>query len=590
MNESVRSPYLNLLRDRIDIMYVPFSDRGSRLLVYKYVDRHDLYIKLAERLTDIQPGLEAYLSRPPYIEQLCFLDESGTPLVFHLITYPHALFFQTRLGTFTLTFFNANTIAIGLPPGICAGIRLRIHAKIGQKLERGGSLIAVRRLVYQTNGTVIRNEITSEQNVCRLELVVNTNDDTAIHLNIQKESGLDGEMASFSHTLEAAEKRWHDWFAAVPKVIDSYQLHYYYAWWVMFNNLVNPRGRIAQEAMMPSKKQYIGIWNWDACFHTLAFRHLDPELARDQIRTILACQLPDGMIPDVVYDEGIVIQLDHPIEGKVTKPPFIAWAALKLHEWHPDIRFLKEIYASLVRWNSWWFSMNDDDADGLVQYNHPYSSGLDNSPLWDHGMPVESPDLNTYLSIQMESLAIIAEALGLVDQAGMWRRRVHTIVQRMLQDFYDPNAGLFWATQDHKPIREVTLFNLLPLWTGNLPEGVQEKLIEHLTNKDEFWGPYPLATLARNSQNYSPQKMWRGPTWINFNYIFIEALNLIDRTNLANQLRDETLALILKNDGIYEYYNSETGEPGERAVNMFGWTAAIFIDLVLQVGSVQKGL
>jgi putative isomerase len=30
--------------------------------------------------------------------------------------------------------------------------------------------------------------------------------------------------------------------------------------------------------MMPSKVQYVGIWNWDACFHALAFRHLDPEL------------------------------------------------------------------------------------------------------------------------------------------------------------------------------------------------------------------------------------------------------------------------------------------------------------------------
>ncbi len=33
---------------------------------------------------------------------------------------------------------------------------------------------------------------------------------------------------------------------------------------------------------------------------------------------------------------------------------------------------------------------------------------------------------------------------------------------------------------------------------------------------------------------------------------------------LADQLRDETLTLIAQKDGIYEFYHSETGKPGER--------------------------
>jgi hypothetical protein len=38
----------------------------------------------------------------------------------------------------------------------------------------------------------------------------------------------------------------------------------------------------------------------------------------------------------------------------------------------------------------------------------------------------------------------------------------------------------------------------------------------------------------------------------------------------------------MQNNGIYEFYNPETGAPGERAVPMFGWTAAIYIDLSIQ--------
>jgi putative isomerase len=581
--ETIQSSHLRFLRDKIDPINVPFSDRGSRLLIQKYGDRDQLYIKLAERLKDLQPGLETYLFRPPYIKNLCFIDEAGMPLACHLTTYPHAMFFQTRLGRFGLTFDKADTIAIGLPSGVRTGIQLHASTQIWQEEEDGGSLRAVRNLAYHTNGKVIKNDVSLTRDDYFIEFIVDADDDTAIHLNIRSDLVFDGAVVPFSQTLASAEKRWHEWFDRVPKVIDPYQLQYYYAWWVMSSNLVSPLGRVEHEAMMPSKVQYVGVWNWDACFHALAFRHLDPELARDQLRTIIACQLPDGMIPDAVYDEGVVDQIDHPNRAEVTKPPVIAWSALKLHETDPNPDFLEEIYIPLVRWNAWWFSMNDDDADGLAQYNHPYSSGLDDSPLFDHGLPVESPDLNTYLCVQMGSLALIAEALGMVDEAGMWRRRASALVQRMIKDFYDEEAGIFWATHDHKPILEMTLFNLYPLWTGQLPTGIKDRLIAHLSNRHEFWADHPLATVARNIPSYDPDTMWRGPTWANINYIFIEALRLIGRNDLANQLRDHTLNLIAMNDGIHEFYNPETGYPGENAVPMFGWTAAVFIDLAVQL-------
>jgi len=410
VEEIKTSPYLNLLRNQIDITRVPFSDRGSRLLVFKYPDGDRLYVKLAERLTAIQPGLETYRFRPPYIRDLCFIDEEGMPLTYHLTTYPHALLFQTRLGLFTLAFHKGDTLALGLPSGVLAGIRFRVSTQMWQQSDDGGSLKAVRNLAYRTNGTVLKNELGLEREAYLVEFVVEGGDGVSIHLNIRGDLQLDGEPAPFSETLAAAERRWRDWFARVPPVAEPYRDQYYYAWWVMGNNLVEPLGYVTHEAMMPSKVQYVGIWNWDACLHSLAFRHVDPVLARNQLRTMLACQLPDGMIPDAVYDEAVVADLDHPLRAEVTKPPIMAWAALKLDETDPDLDFLQEIYVPLVRWNAWWFSMNDD-ADGLAQYNHPYSSGLDDSPLWDYGMPVESPDLNTYLCVQMGSLAIMTEML-----------------------------------------------------------------------------------------------------------------------------------------------------------------------------------
>jgi len=319
--------------------------------------------------------------------------------------------------------------------------------------------------------------------------------------------------------------------------------------------------------------------------HALAYRHIDPELARNQIRAILEYQLPDGMLPDAVYDEGVISEIDHPIYAEVTKPPILAWAALKLHETEPDLKFLNDIYVPLVRWNAWWFSMNDDDVDGLVQYNHPYSSGLDDSPLWDFGMPVESPDLNTYLCIQMGSLAMMAEFLGMDSEAKMWRRRAAAIVQRMIQDFWDEQSGVFRAMRGNESIPVITPFNLYPIWTGQLPADIRARLIAHLTNPDEFWGENMLPTVARNDPHYDPSTMWRGPIWVNINYFFIEALRLVGEDQLADRLTHKTLDLIMRYQGIYEYYHSDGGEPPPKAAEAFGWTAAVFIDLAISTSS-----
>jgi glycogen debranching enzyme len=353
----------------------------------------------------------------------------------------------------------------------------------------------------------------------------------------------------------------------------------------MANNLIGPQGNVLYEAMTPSKLGYVGLWLWDNAMHSLAYRHVDAELARNQIRTMLAHQLPNGMIPDVVYDEGVVFTIDHPIDGEVTKPPILAWAALKLHEADPDLKFLSEIYVPLVRLNAWWFAMNDDDGDGLAQYNHPYSSGLDDSPLWDEGMPVESPDLNTYLYIQMVSLAKIAELLNINVEAAMWKRRAAALVSQMIKHFWDPEAKLFWVIKDHVPVKVVTPFNLFPLWTGQLPEEIKNQLLEQLTDPEIFWGKYKIPTVARNDPHYDPQTMWRGPVWANINYFFVEALETIGENDLADVLRESTLDMIMAQDSIFEYYDAETGVPPKRAVNIFGWTSAVFIDLAIQASN-----
>ena len=573
---------LKLLRNQIDITRVPFSDRGSRLLVNQYPEQSRLSIKLAERLIGLEPGFETDLKRLPFIQDLCLVDNNGEALDFEATTFAEMLEFQTRIGCFQLVFQDMDTLTFGLPPNTSSGLRFHAQTEIHQPNCQGDKLKHVRNLAYATNGKIIKNKSIMTEIGREVEFIVKATDDCAITLHISSHNDLAHQVLPFSVAYTNVEKRWQDWFNRVPLVSDKYRQKYAYAWWVMANNLISPLGYIHHEAMMPTKAFYLGVWLWDSALHAIAFRHVDPELARNQLRVMLAHQLSDGMLPDAVFDEGVVSEIDHPFSGKVTKPPIMAWAALKIHEIDPNLDFLREIFPALVRCTDWWFAKNDDDADGIVQYNHPYSSGLDNSPLWDHGMPVESPDINTYLNIKMTSLAKIADILGMNDESDLWRQRATSHLQCILKNLWDEKAGLFKSLHNEQLIPVLTPFNLYPLWTGQLPDEITQRLVEHLKNPDEFWGKYMIPTVARNDSAYSLEAMWRGPVWANINYFFVEALQKVGEIELARELRDKTLKMIMDQPGIHEYYNPETGEPPATSANMFGWTAAVFIELAIQ--------
>jgi glycogen debranching enzyme len=82
--------------------------------------------------------------------------------------------------------------------------------------------------------------------------------------------------------------------------------------------------------------------------------------------------------------------------------------------------------------------------------------------------------------------------------------------------------------------------------------------------------------------------MWRGPVWVNINYFFIEALRQIGEQDLAQELLLKTLDLVNRHGGIHEFYNPDTGQPAPKAADTFGWTAAVFIDLAIQITNAEE--
>jgi glycogen debranching enzyme len=118
--------------------------------------------------------------------------------------------------------------------------------------------------------------------------------------------------------------------------------------------------------------------------------------------------------------------------------------------------------------------------------------------------------------------------------------------------------------------------------TGRMPAAVVRRLIAHLTNPQEFWARYPVPTVALDDPKFEPGQMWRGPTWVNVNYLLIEGLHRTGYHDLARALRHRTLEMLCLHNDIYEYYHPQTGEVPPKAASIFGWSSAVFIDLAIQ--------
>ncbi len=346
MPETIHSPYLEMLKDRITLGEIPFSERGSRLMVFR--SGQTLSIRLAERWLKLNRRLTAYRDRPAIIDRWKFTDGSGNLLDLNFSTWPHLVELKTGMGVVSLVFIDEETLLVKLPPGRL-GTTFECRVDNSQVDRRGGVLRLTgkirRNIVYTTNGHLIRNSVEPHGRDAQLvSLLVDSPNGCSLLLNITPRLSFHRHIPDPDEAIKASARRWHEWFAAAPQVKEEYRSQYYFAWWVMRSGLISPRFYITREAMSPSKIRYVGVWQWDACFHALAYRYMDMELARNQLRIFLDHQRQDGMLPDAVHDEGVVTHLSYPVDADVTKPPLLAWTAWKLHEAHPDLEFLQEIY------------------------------------------------------------------------------------------------------------------------------------------------------------------------------------------------------------------------------------------------------
>jgi hypothetical protein len=246
------------LHNRIDLTHIPFTDRGSRLLLF--LEGHTLFVRLAERWAKWENEVGNYRQRPPIISHFTLLGPDGTPLDLEPDTYPHVVRLHTAVGDFDWAFIEPETLLVRLPPGRY-GFAFDGLAQQGQADRRGGTLHGKRNIAYTTNARLLENAVTPlSDGQFRASVMLEATDGDGLLINVTPRLGYNRSIPVPDQAIVEARARWQAWFAATPPVLDLYREQYDYAWWIMRSGLLNTRYFFTREALVPSKIHYVGVW------------------------------------------------------------------------------------------------------------------------------------------------------------------------------------------------------------------------------------------------------------------------------------------------------------------------------------------
>lgn len=303
-------------------------------------------------------------------------------------------------------------------------------------------------------------------------------------------------------------------------------------------NLAAPMGKLATRWASPGPK-YPGCYLWDSAFIALVWKYWDPAIAVEILQPFVDLQAWD---PGTPAEHGRVPQMV--ALGRwptwMTNPPLLAWALAEIRALAGPAPFLDTFIdracERLPAYHAWL--ARNRGKEGLYYWRHSYESGLDNSPRFTNVSESEQEDLTdvaavdltSFVALQLQSLARLADARGDAEATAQYRAEYENLARRARERLWSAEDGLFYdrryATGEH--VRLNTIASFFPLLAGIPTPAQVQALVAHLTNPLEYATPIPLPTVARDSPAFM-KDTWRGPPWVNTAYAVLHGLAELGR-------------------------------------------------------------
>lgn len=324
---------------------------------------------------------------------------------------------------------------------------------------------------------------------------------------------------------------------------------------------------------------------------------------------------------------------------------FILWEIYQISEDKKRTKaFLKELFPKVLALHRYFYENRDPLEEGLVYVRHPWEAGTDNSPIWDSALEkidpskldippyqrkdLQNPDaakhrptnldydryvylVDLFRKNQYDEAAIYEQCPFLIQDPLfnailIWSNEClieigfllgedmleilqinELAIHSMNEKLWDDERGIYNAfdLRANAVIPVHTSSGLMPMM-GYIPTQEQAEMMLELIEGPMFGGKqsqiYSCPTYSLLAEDLNYEKYWRGPVWVNMNWLLYKGLLRYDMEDMAEKIKSDTLNLV-KEYGFYEYFDPRKRDVGNLGcgTNQFSWTAALFIDLML---------
>lgn len=402
---------------------------------------------------------------------------------------------------------------------------------------------------------------------------------------------------------------------------------------------------------VPSRSFFPRGFLWDEGFHQLLLARWDPALSREVLAHWFDLMNAEGWIPrEQILDEEARTKV--PLEFVVqhssagNPPTFFLVLQQLLAQDVGETEYLRGLYPRLQSWYDWYnrtqagplpytFRWRGRDQDTQLFLNpKTLTSGLDDYPRASHpSLHERHLDLRCWMALASSVMAKVAMQLG--EPAGGYQHMAERLADNQLLDehHWAEALGTFADYGNHtqavalewerprplppgqplppprllrvvrKPpklqfvggaLGYVSLFPLLLQLLG--PDSPHlGSLLAAIRSKKKLWTPFGLRSLSQSSPFYLKHNTehdppyWRGPVWININFLAVRALHYYGHregvyrqraATLYQELRASLISNVFKqyveSGYLWEQYHDGTGR-GQGCHPFTGWSALVVL-------------
>lgn len=407
-------------------------------------------------------------------------------------------------------------------------------------------------------------------------------------------------------------------------------------------------GPLSLLTAVPSRSFFPRGFLWDEGFHQLLLHHFDRNLSKTIVESWFSIMNVQGWIPREVIlgpEAEARVPAEFVIQSNLNANPPTFFIALDAflntldHESNisaDDHQHLMALFPRLQQWYRWFNTTQTGPRIGSYRWhgrdpsaNHELNaktltSGLDDYPRASEPSTDEMHvDLLSWMMLATKSMRRIARIVKhasllqyeqyeqfLADSNFLdkwhWSNRHRMYCDRGL---HSSEVTLVSVQQHHAKMRKqlmpphqqcvpefgyVSLFPFLLrlIRPDNANLGV---LLQRMSDPNELWTDYGLRSLSRNSSYYARSNTdhdppyWRGPIWINLNYLALSALQHYSLQEGPFSQQSRTLYKKLKQNLIdnlfneyqrtgylWEHYDDRTGK-GKGSHPFTGWSALVLL-------------